>query len=113
MIIEESSEPLNTNCAVCTFPLFTCTSDSGGRSLPARYYEAVFRSTQIITSLHVLHPASNSHRLKWKPDDENSINFRLNLEFPPSIHLPRQITNQTPPGQNANGHNLSSVDLER
>jgi mRNA guanylyltransferase len=40
---------------------------------------------------------TDQYILKWKPDDENSIDFRLNLEFPPSIHLdPCQITNQTP-----------------
>jgi mRNA guanylyltransferase len=34
--------------------------------------------------------------LKWKPDDENSIDFRLNLSFPPSSHDPQEITTKTP-----------------
>lgn len=36
-------------------------------------------------------------RLKWKPDDENSIDFRLNLMFPPSAkRYSREITTRTP-----------------
>jgi mRNA guanylyltransferase len=35
--------------------------------------------------------------LKWKPDDENSIDFRLNLQFPPSTALnPNNVTTNTP-----------------
>ena len=36
--------------------------------------------------------------MKWKPDDENSIDFRLNLVFPPGhTHLNHHtITTQTP-----------------
>lgn len=37
------------------------------------------------------------NRLKWKPDDENSIDFRLNLIFPPSSKKnPNDITTQSP-----------------
>lgn len=35
--------------------------------------------------------------MKWKPDDENSIDFRLNLVFPsPSHGNPHGITTKTP-----------------
>ena len=38
----------------------------------------------------------NFRRLKWKPDDENSIDFRLNLEFPRGANLhPHDVTTQT------------------
>jgi mRNA guanylyltransferase len=48
-------------------------------------------------SSHVLSYFVINDRLKWKPDDENSIDFRLNLEFPPSTTInPHQITTQTP-----------------
>jgi mRNA guanylyltransferase len=42
-------------------------------------------------------PGGRDNRLKWKPDDENSIDFRLNLEFPKgtTVH-PQDITTQTP-----------------
>lgn len=36
-------------------------------------------------------------RLKWKPDDENSIDFRLNLIFPPtSDERAERFTTKTP-----------------
>jgi mRNA guanylyltransferase len=37
-------------------------------------------------------------RLKWKPDDENSIDFRLNLIFPPpsTKRNPYEINTRTP-----------------
>ena len=38
-----------------------------------------------------------TNRLKWKPDDENSIDFRLNLKFPPSSSDidPYEVTTKT------------------
>jgi mRNA guanylyltransferase len=36
-------------------------------------------------------------RLKWKPDDENSIDFRLNLRLPQGSNLhPNEVTTETP-----------------